>query len=294
MRRYPPSTSQIRCWDITVPADAEPDRPAAPLRRVVYDDPAHVRHGYTMADLDRLARLTVTSHLSWFAGGDRGDQYDAAWHGVVEHLCAVDEPPSERDLLDAGLRALQDDQQRHQQMLGTRRSSADTGRNFTRYWKWHCGPVPSPEDAIVDRLALRQIMAALNGDHAQALNTLAAVNIDAQATAQALGISYSAAKARLMRARKQFREHWFAPDAPPPMHPPRVSIPAEAWERLRAECSEGHAMTRQNTQWENRGPGRLPFGKCRRCESDRRRRRAEAARALPPIVVAEAVEGAAA
>lgn len=233
-----------------------------------------VRHGYTMADLDRLARLTVTFHLGWFAGGDRNDQYEAAWHGIAEHLCAVEHEPSERDLLDSGRRALQDDQQRLQQAHGTRRSETYTGANFARYWDWHARPVPSPEDTVTDRLALSQIMGALKDDHAQALVTLATLDIDAQATAGALGISYAAAKTRLMRARRQFREHWFAPDAPPPMHPPRVSIPAEAWERLRERCSAGHAMTRENTQWENRGPGRLPFGKCRTCESERSRRRA--------------------
>lgn len=277
MRHYLPSTSQVRRWTVTPQAEAEPE-PRPPLRRGAYDGPAEVRHGYTLTDLDDLARRAVAIDRAWYPGGDRGDQYDAAWHGIAEHLCSADEPPTDHDLLNAGRRVLKDDQQRHQQMLGTRRSATYTGSNFARYWEWHARPAPSPEDAVTERLALHQIMAALKGDHAQALTTLAALDLDAQATAHALGVGYSAAKTRLMRARRQFREYWFAPDAPPPMHRPRVSIPAEAWERLRAACAEGHAMTPENTQWEHRGAGRLPFGKCRQCESDRGKRRAATAK----------------
>jgi len=291
VKHKPYSAAQVRCWTIT-PPQHEPETPTPEPEADRALVAGAVRHGYTMADLDRLARLTVTFHLGWFAGGDRNDQYEAAWHGIVEHLCSVEQQPSERDLLDAGRRVLQDDQQRHQQMLGTRRSGTYTGANFARYWDWHARTVPSPEDAVVERIALVQITATLCASHIEALTMLAVLGNDVQATAEALGITYQAAKDRLNKARRNFRGHWYAPDPPPPMHRPMAAVAPQAEERLRAECGVcGTPMTPENTRWEKpRKPGRAPVGHCRACESDRGRRRAEAARALlpAPMAVSEA------
>lgn len=280
-------------WRITPPVDDEPaPEPTAPVeptprrsKRYGAGSTLPVRHGYSMADLDRLARLTITFHRDWYSGGDRNDQYEAAWHGIALHLCAVKHAPSEQDLLDSGRRALHDDSQRHQQMHGTRRGGTNTGVNFLRYWEWHSAPAHSPEEVVVDRLALDQIMGALKDQHAQALVTLAAfvtpakLSGDVKATAAALEISYAAANTRLMRARAHVRELWYAPDEAPPMHRAPVSIPAEAWERLREKCVHGHEMTPENTQWEKPGPGRLPIGHCRECDRVRGQRRRAAARA---------------
>lgn len=285
MKHNPNSAAKVRCWTIapTQQPETEPAAAEAPIQH----SPNSVRHGYTMADLDRLARLTVTFHLGWFAGGNRNDQYEAAWHGIVEHLCSTEQPPSERDLLDSGRRALQDDQQRHQQMLGTSRSATYTGANFARYWDWHGRTTPSPEDSIVDRLALRQILPELCASHLEALNVLAAFDTadpdgtaKVEAAAAALGIGYRAMTSRLMRARANFRTHWYAPDEPPPMHRPMAAVAPQVEQRLRAECGVcGAAMTPENTQWEKpRKPGRAPIGHCRACERARASRRAAARR----------------
>jgi hypothetical protein len=279
VKHNPNSTAKVRCW--TIPAPQQPDPEPAAAEQPIQHSRDSVRHGYTMADLDRLARLTVTFHLGWFSGGNRNDQYEAAWHGIVEHLCSVEQSPSERDLLDSGRRALQGDQQRHQQMLGTRRHGTYTGANFARYWDWHARTVPSPEDAVVERVALGQITATLCASHIEALTTLAALGNDVQATAEALGITYQAAKDRLSRARHNFRTHWYAPDPAPPMHRPMAAVAPQVEQRLRAECGVcGTAMTPENTQWEKpRKPGRAPIGHCRTCERARSARRTAARQA---------------
>jgi hypothetical protein len=115
-----------------------------------------ILHGYTLADLNDLARRVVSNNRHWWPAGDRDDQHGTAWQGIAEHLCAADHAPAYRELLEAGRRALATevrDQLRHH---GTRTDGTNTGAGFGRYWTWHGAAAPSPEPAVTERVALAQ------------------------------------------------------------------------------------------------------------------------------------------
>lgn len=119
-------------------------------------------HGYSLAAIDHLARAAARrAH-----GGrllDPSDSYHAAWAGITEHLCTADQTPTTSDLMTTGMdavgRAAQD--QRHTWGMGRTGDSRLGARpRFASYWD--IGRVtPSPEDGVVDRLALHQIWPAL-------------------------------------------------------------------------------------------------------------------------------------
>lgn len=172
-----------------------------------------VLHSYTLTDINDLATRVVRNNRHWWPAGDRDDQHATAWHGIAEHLCQATERPSERDLLEAGRRALGAevrDQLRHH---GARADGTNNGTNFGRYWDWHSGPCPSPEPGIVDALAVRQITAALTGRQVEALTVLAACE-DYALAARTLGIKPNTFQALLTRARREFYRLWHEGETP--------------------------------------------------------------------------------
>jgi hypothetical protein len=171
-------------------------------------------HGYTVADLDGLATRVVRNNMHWWAAGDRHDQHAIAWEGIAEHLCTAGEPPSERDLLEAGRRAVARDVRDTMRHHGTRRDTSNDGTNFGRYWLWHAAPVPSPETAVTERLALGQVLATLTPRQQAAISALA-VQGDYLAAAQMCGIKPDTFQALIGRARRAFLALWHEGETPP-------------------------------------------------------------------------------
>lgn len=178
-------------------------------------------HGYTLADIDRLARTAATRAY----GGrilDPSDRYHAAWSAIVELLCTATEPPSGRDAAVAGMNAVNQAgrDRRHTWGLGsTWGGSEGDAPRFQRYWDcyWDFGRVtPSPEDRIVDRLARRQIWPRLSLTHRQVLWALA-VHGDCRSAAASLGKSERAYACALHRARAEFYRLWHEHETPPGM-----------------------------------------------------------------------------
>lgn len=172
-----------------------------------------VAHGYTMRDLDALARAVVSNNRAWWPAGDRDDLYAAAWHGIVEHLCAVDDAPGRRDLLEAGRQALADDVKATMRHHGARRDSSNNGAKYAMYWEWAARITPSPENGIVERLALGQILAALTPRQREAFNALAAAG-DYVEAARLLGIADQTFRSLLGRSRTGFRQLWHEGETP--------------------------------------------------------------------------------
>jgi DNA-directed RNA polymerase specialized sigma24 family protein len=172
-----------------------------------------VAHGYTLRDLENLARAVVMNNRTWWPAGDRDDLHAAAWHGIVEHLCTADEPPTRRDLLEAGRRALAEDVKATMRHHGARRDTSNNGQKYAMYWEWAGRAIPSPEAGIVERLALEQILAALTPRQREAFAALAAAG-DYPEAARLLDIADQTLRSLLGRARTAFRELWHEGEIP--------------------------------------------------------------------------------
>lgn len=171
-----------------------------------------VAHGYTMRDIDALARAVVMNNRTWWPAGDRDDLHAAAWHGIVEHLCTADETPRRTDLMEAGRRALVEDVKATMRHHGARRDSSNNGARHAIYWQWAGRATPSPENGIVERLALAQILPTLTPGQRRALETLAAAG-DYDQAAQLFG-SVTGLKSQLMHGRRRFRALWHEGETP--------------------------------------------------------------------------------
>lgn len=171
-----------------------------------------IRYGWTLADLDALARAVVTTNRTWWPTGDRNDLYDAAWHGIVEHLYTVTEPPTRRDLMTAGRDTLSRDVGANIRHHGARRDPTSTGAKYAAYWEWASRVTPSPENTIIDRIALQQILTTLTPGQRAAINALAATGDYAEAARITGGTN--ALILHLTRGRRRFRELWHEGETP--------------------------------------------------------------------------------
>jgi hypothetical protein len=79
---------------------------------------------------------------------------------------------------------------------------------------WYQPPLSGWEDAVVERIAARQIWVALSPAHRRVLRALMAADGDYRVAAAALGTTYATFRTRLGRARAAFRELWHEGEAP--------------------------------------------------------------------------------
>jgi DNA-directed RNA polymerase specialized sigma24 family protein len=186
----------------------------APEEQPVGPDSADgIRWGWTLQDLDRLARSVVSNNRTWWPAGDREDLYAAAWHGIVEHLYSTGQEPRRVDLMEAGRRALTRDVKDTMRHHGARTDGTNNGLKHAIYWQWAGRAVPSPEGPIVERLALAQILAALTPRQREAFNALAALG-DYSKAADMLDVEPQTFRALLGRARGGFRALWHEGETP--------------------------------------------------------------------------------
>lgn len=178
-------------------------------------DVHEIRHGYNLADLDRLAGIAVAA--AWSRAMDYTDRYDAAWHAVAEKLYTSTEPPSGWDLKQAGVRAVNRIAQDHGRHWGHDRRNPGGGyeaaRAFLKYWELDRRCHGSPEGGVIDAVALWQIWWTLSPNHRAVLLALA-VHGDQQAAADALGKTYGTVGSHLKNARRAFLALWHEGETP--------------------------------------------------------------------------------
>lgn len=172
-------------------------------------------HGWTLAELDRVATQVVSINLSWWPAGDRRDQHDTAWEGIAERLCSAQARPSRQDLIEAGRAALSREVRDHARHhgAGSHNGIPNAGAGFAAFWS-SASAVPSPEGPVTERVAVGQVLAALTPRQRDALYSLA-LHGDYWKAAGALGIRPQTFRSLLGRARAEFFRLWFEPDAPP-------------------------------------------------------------------------------
>lgn len=226
---------------------------------------ATLAHGYTMGDVDRMARRAARSvRMTPF---DFIERYEHAWYGVVEMLYSSHSTPTEYALVTAGMRCVSDvysDTLRHH---GVSRSDAHTGQRFAEYWRTpgHTTTHEDFVDRLTERMALPRVLALLTPEEYEALAARAASSSD-NAAAAMLGMTFMQYRPRLKRARERIVDAWFAPETPRPVGVPR----ATAVQRAAGQCKRGHSAAVH---------GLTTQGYCRACARASARRAARKIRA---------------
>lgn len=206
MRRNVPSRAQVQCWTIPGP-EPEPAQPATPAPAAARDP----LHGYTIAELDDIARLVLRADR-WNKAGDTRDRYAAARHGIIEHLLTAAEQPSKRDLVAAGMSA--GDRHVRGEMHHHGLSADHFGEQmpgFERYWV--TSPTPSPEAGVVERHAPAQILPLLRPSERRALEALAYFE-DYELAAEACKVAVGTFRVLISSARRKFLALWHEGEEP--------------------------------------------------------------------------------
>lgn len=174
-----------------------------------------IRHGVTLDSLHQAARIAtlINGHMV----GAFAERYELAWSAIAEHLCATDEPPTQRELVRVGSDAINTHVNSMKSDWGmSYRLGGEVGSapRWLVYWWDQAAVVPSHEGGIVDRIALTQIIALLPSGERKALSALAACDGDRDLAAAMLGISRVAYAGALTRARTRFRRLWHEGEKP--------------------------------------------------------------------------------
>jgi DNA-directed RNA polymerase specialized sigma24 family protein len=246
------------------------------MREPTVSEIATVAHGYTMAEINRIARLAVTKHrfsqsLNW------DDRLASAWHGVVVELCSRRDPPTFTELLHCGIDQIRIDQDRRAQFLGRPDADGQSSPNFIRYW----GERPSLlrpmstkrttfddgfSERLCENLSLKSVLSVLSGTQYEALVTLAAFDNDYRAAADSLGLTLTALRSRVDKGRAAVKQAWFDEETPPAR-------------RAGVTCKSGHLRAewgrkKESGSWECRKCTRISNRK--RAREQRERERSEA------------------
>lgn len=175
-----------------------------------------LRHGYNMADLDRIARIAVCA--AWSQATDARDRYEAAWHAIAEALYAANERPEPWELKQVGMAAVDEHGRADRRHKGYDHRNPDAGyearRRFLQYWELDRHGCHSPEHAIVEWMAAWQIWPHLSDTDRRTIQALIAHDGDQLAAAAALGKSRSAYVTALSTARHKFLALWLEGETP--------------------------------------------------------------------------------
>jgi hypothetical protein len=172
-----------------------------------------LRHGYTTSHITALA-LTAVRRRHWDDTATLGHRAEIAWHAIIEHLYTSHARPGPPDLIGAAFRALSADAARTWQFLGrSPRDHARASGGYERYWQYAARPAASPEDQVIDQLALAQIWPRLRPSHQAVLRALA-IHEDYGRAAAALGTTRKTFTTQLGRARHEFLLLWHEGETP--------------------------------------------------------------------------------
>lgn len=218
-------------WTTEQPDPEEPPVAPEPEPQRYVPGVDTLRHGYTMRDLDRFARTAVNT--DWSRGADAHERYETAWSAIAEALYAAEDPPTEWDLVAAGRDAIYAALTAHRHHHGYYRSSHNGGASggpgtspaFGRYWGWAMpAKVPSPEERVVDRLTVYQILPMLTDRQRELILTMGAFEgcvddngdpVDVlDATAKALGMTRNNVIVTRSHARRRFLLWWHEGEQP--------------------------------------------------------------------------------
>jgi hypothetical protein len=208
-------------------------------------------HGWTLPEIHAIARSAALSNR-WLVS-DFAVRYEAAWDGIVDELLAAAERPSWHDLAAAGKGAVSRTLLKdfcHTYGVADRDLMAGIGSapRFAAYWFERDGE--GFDERVTERIALRQVMAAVGPRHAGFLEALAAAP-DMRSAAEALGIPRSSLSTYVSQARDAFEALWYWPEAPPEGRRAQSRYAPSAANQARlAPCGTPGAYTRHKDRGE--------------------------------------------
>lgn len=172
-------------------------------------------HGYTLTDIDQLARTVIVIDR-WSNAMDTRDRYDAVRFAIIEHLITTEEAPTRQQLITLGRSAADEYVAAEMHHHGYDRRNIAAGQRalagFLRYWQTTCR---APwDERLVERLALTQIWPQLPEHQQQAVMALALTG-DHAAAAASLGVPLPTFSARLRKARLTVAAWWHEHETPP-------------------------------------------------------------------------------
>lgn len=143
----------------------------------------HVAHGFTMADLHEMAAAACRADRS--LASDAHTRYSVAWSAIAEALTLAteDEPPTRADLVRVGWQAIYREVREMRVMFGFKdrdgTNGVATAPRYVQYWTVRHS---DPEDGLIERIAVGQVLATLSEPYRDAVVALA-VHGDYQAAA---------------------------------------------------------------------------------------------------------------
>lgn len=175
-----------------------------------------LRWGYTLADLQRVAGSAAATTRAM--AGDYDDRYAEAFGAAAERLYEAEHWIPEHKLFQAAQDALWNQSRKDRSYRGCAYrhgegwDASGTGPHFVTYWSDVSRVTPSPENGIVERIALEQILPTLTPKQREVVGALAAFD-DHPAAQAALGGLTSYAT-HLAAGRKRFLAYWHEGEIP--------------------------------------------------------------------------------
>jgi hypothetical protein len=179
------------------------------------DEYGELRHGYTVAQLDALARI-ATKRERWYRALDFDERVSIAFSAIALALYSAEDAPSGNDLIRAGMRELSRIAYIELGEHGVDVTKGGEAPNFVKYWTPVISYTPDHAPGIVERIALQQIWSAVSKrspGYSEALAALAAFDSYSVASV-ALGIKRPTFAKRIAEGRAQFLELWHQGEQP--------------------------------------------------------------------------------
>lgn len=169
-------------------------------------------HGWDNNHLIRLAWRLARGHPATVL--PMAERADIAYLAMVIALLEAETPPTTRELSDAGIQAIAHEVHAYFHDHGYSVRDRRTMPAFAAFWVSPPKPHDAWADAILEKIAVQQIMPALTLDQRTAIKAVAEYGNYASA-ADALGWSYYRLNFHLGKGRERARRLWHYPDTPP-------------------------------------------------------------------------------
>lgn len=188
------------------------EEPPPPRRTGAYDDTTPVRHGYTVADLSRIAGTCIRS-AARRGVRDLDDKRAAAMCALIEHLHEGDCDPGSSALLRTAENAISNASDRYWANQGLNANTHEPQKGFPRFW--NAGAPALLDERVTERVAVYQILAALPQRQDETIRALAECDGDPKAAALLLGLTPAGIAGNRRNAREAFLALWHEHETPP-------------------------------------------------------------------------------